>query len=103
MIQDDIGHTFDPAMAGNSYRRKSGLFRQESIDCDKTFDSPLPEHSGVRCEQFLVVAVSYRKKEEILLPQVMFDAAHHQRTVGVPDFLQNHSNRMGALNPQRTR
>ncbi|MGH9683545.1 MAG: glycoside hydrolase family 3 N-terminal domain-containing protein [Candidatus Acidiferrales bacterium] len=47
VIQNDIGHAFNPAMTGNRYPRQMRFFR--------------PEHIRICCEQVLVVTVSYNE------------------------------------------
>src|SRR6202167_4752647 len=97
MIQNNISYALDPAMAGNSHGWQRGLAIQGSIDGDETFDAALLQHILVRCEEFLVVAVSYGEEKEILLAKITFDSAYHQGTVSVADFHSDHSDRMAAL------
>ena len=103
VIQHNISYPLDPAMAGNRYSRQRGFFSQESIHCDKTFHSSVLKHRRIGCEQFRIVTVSNGKEEKVLLSQITFDAADHERTVGVADFLHNHSNRVGTVHSQGAR
>src|SRR5271155_1417423 len=103
MIQDNIGYAIDPAMAGNSHGRERRLAVQGSIDRDKTLDPALLQHILVRCQQFLVVPMGHREKEEIPLAKISFDSANHQGTVSVADFHSDHSDCMAAFHLQRTR
>src|ERR1700691_1862026 len=103
MIQNNIGYALDLAMAGYLYGVDRGLAIQGSVDGDKSLDTTLLQHILVRCQEFLVVAVSYGEEKEILLTKITFDSANHQGTVSVADFHSDHSDRMAALHLQRAR
>src|ERR1017187_4907522 len=83
VIQNNISYPLDLAMAGNRHSRQWRFVSQKSVHCDKAFDPSVLEHRRIGCEQLLIVTVSNGKEEKVLLSQVTFDAADHERTVGV--------------------
>jgi hypothetical protein len=65
--------------------------------------TPAPEASGHKFEVVLIVPVNYGEKEEIVLPQILLDAANDRGTVCVPNFLRNNPNCISTLQTQRAR
>jgi hypothetical protein len=75
MIQNDIGYTFHSAVAGDGDRGELQPFGDGSVRGNKSLNATRHQHLGVRVEQLWIVPVNHGQEEEIVLPQIFFDAA----------------------------
>ena len=97
MIDHDIGHTGKTFVAGNGNGGERGCLAQLHVDGDEAFDSALGEDLGITVEHFGVVAMNDCEKKIVLLTQILFDPADDERTIGVANLFDNHSNGIGTF------
>src|ERR1700692_295733 len=103
VVENDVGHSLNFSMPRDSHRRKRRLVIQKSVHRDETLDATVAQHVRISFQQALIVTMGYGKKEKIVLPEVMLNAAHHDRSVGITNFFQDDANRVSAVGAQRTR
>src|ERR1700719_4360774 len=102
MVEHNIGHAWQILMSRDSHRRQQERLAQLQIYGDEAFYTALQQQLGISIQQFGIVPVDYRKKKIILLPQILFNTADDQGTVGIADLLGDYSNHISSLAAQRT-
>src|ERR1700758_2077239 len=103
MIQHNIGDSRKSFVTRNRHRGKRGSLPELQINRDESFHAALQENLGIAVEQFGIVPVNHREKEEILGAQVLFDAADNHRAVSVANFFDDQADGVGALLAERLR
>src|SRR6266851_1458315 len=91
MIQNDVRDAFHAAVPGDSDCRQWQRLIDGCVHRNEAFDAAIDENARIRFKKLWVVTVSNGQVEEVLLPQVSFNAADDQRAVKITDFLGNHA------------
>src|SRR5437588_7286942 len=103
MIQHNIGDSRKSFVTRNRHRGKRGSLPELHINRDESFHAALQENLRVAVEEFGIVPVNHREKEEILGAQVLLDAADNHRAVSVANFFDDQADGVGALLAERLR
>src|SRR5579864_2775396 len=72
----------------------------EGVHRNESFDTAILQNVRIRFKKFWIVTMSDDKEEEILLPQVSFNAADNRRAIEVPDLLGDDADHISAFYPQ---
>ena len=103
VIQDDVRDALHLLVAGNGDGGQCRRLCDRGIHRDEPFHAAREQHLRVGLQEFSVVAMNYRQKEKVMLPQILLDAADDQGAVSVADFFGDYADGIGALHAERAR
>src|SRR4029077_6215998 len=103
MIQHNVGYTGKGPVPRDRNGWQGGRFAQLHIDGDKSLDAALEENLGIAVQELGIVPVHHGEKEVVLLPEILLDAADYERSIRVSNFLNDHTDGVGALLAQGLR
>ena len=96
MVEYDIGHAFDLAMARDGdYRNGNGMLKR-SIDGNDALRAAANQHARVILHQVLAMPVVRRKVEISRIDELIADAAHHLSVIATAQFGNKDADRQSA-------
>lgn len=103
LIEDDVGYTFDFAMASNSDDGQSEAAFENGVDENESFDGPVHEETGILIDEVRFAAVAGGEIEVAFLKKEFLNAGENVGGVVVTEFGHKDANGKRLLLAKRSR